>query len=573
MDAELFTSVGKVAGLGGIALLVLCYVFLAIIKKKDADIGIYKHVIWAVVLVVSMSILVYGVIQLIKIQQTANNVSSEKAINAEDLLAFADALELQKKRTAQELQKEDGSEKQALEEKLSRLEKQLVNIEQSYEAARVLAQRLKGLDSEDPEVSALRQKAAESLNNADFDEAIRILHDAEKHDDSAIDKLTTNLKIRHQSKAQTLESRAKLSELQYNSALALELYKEALALDDQNFWRLIEVGTLELSAGGHLSVARKYFEKALEFAHSIKDEHLEAVAHSNIGDVLIRQGQQDLAKEHYQNALKIRQELVQLNSENTDWRRDLSISYDNIGDLQQLQGQLVIAEQNYQKALNIVQSLTALDPNNTQWQRDLSVSYEKTGSLQEAQGQIGQAQQSYENALSIRETLTRLVPDNANWQHDLSISYEGIGDVKMKQGEREAAQKNYQNALDIRKNLVQSDPNNAQWQRDLAVSYERIGDLQAEQGQIDTAIKNYQNSLEISRILANSDSSDAEKQMDLFSSYQRMAEIQPEKACEYLNKALSILETLSEEGHLASTDVQWIASTKKQITDLNCDIS
>ena len=75
-----------------------------------------------------------------------------------------------------------------------------------------------------------------------------------------------------------------------------------------------------------------------------------------------------------------------------------------------------------------------IDSTNTEWQRDLSVSRNKLGDLAVAAGNLDTAQQRFQNALTIRERLAALDPINAQWQRDLEISQQRIADVVNTQG-------------------------------------------------------------------------------------------------------------------------------------------
>ena len=66
--------------------------------------------------------------------------------------------------------------------------------------------------------------------------------------------------------------------------------------------------------------------------------------------------------------------MVAAEPDRADYQRDLSISYNKLGDLLQVVGQGEAARQYYQQALEITQQLVAAEPDRADYQWDLVVS-------------------------------------------------------------------------------------------------------------------------------------------------------------------------------------------------------
>ena len=129
-------------------------------------------------------------------------------------------------------------------------------------------------------------------------------------------------------------------------------------------------------------------------------------------------------------------------------------------------------------ALNVRQKLAQLDPDNTDWQRGLSVSFERVGSIHQANGDNTAALKALQDSLAIRQKLVQLDPTNTQWQRDLSVSFYVLGGIYQASADKPAALKALQDSLDISKKLAELDPSNSQWQLDVAINCYEIAQLQ-----------------------------------------------------------------------------------------------
>jgi tetratricopeptide (TPR) repeat protein len=127
------------------------------------------------------------------------------------------------------------------------------------------------------------------------------------------------------------------------------------------------------------------------YTHALAVTDNNAVAHDNLGNVYLRQGQSGKALEHYQQALRIEPRDAQ--------------TFINMGDALQLMGHTEKAIKYYQQSLRI-------DGNNAQTYSNLGLALNALGQLQEA-------------AWHCREAL-RLKPDYAEAYNNL-----GVVDVSM----------------------------------------------------------------------------------------------------------------------------------------------
>ena len=240
-----------------------------------------------------------------------------------------------------------------------------------------------------------------------------------------------------------------------------------------------------------------------------------SLAHNNLGDVLLDQGNTAPALEQYRAARAITEQLLKLEPKSRRWQRDLAVNHNKVGNVLQAQGDASGAMSQYRAMVAIEERLAALDPADNQGQRSLAVSYTKVGNVLFAQHDVAAAATQYQAALAIRERLAEKNPANSQWQRDLSVTYNKLGDVLLTQGDVDGALERYQAMLRIDERLVKQNPENSQWQRDLAVSYNQIGDIFQAQGKLAGALEQYRATAAIAARLAQQDATNSARQWDL----------------------------------------------------------
>ena len=244
-----------------------------------------------------------------------------------------------------------------------------------------MQERLAALSPQDSGAANLARQAAEAGRAGHFDEADRLLEQAEARETAAVD-----------------EHRVKVAELR-------------AARGDNAETQL-----------HHSDAARHYEAAAEQLPPSASDT--KAFFLSLAGDALQTSGNLAAAFTDYQASFEIRDRLAKADPGNAGWQRDLSVSQDNVGDVLVEQGNLPAALTSYQTSLGIRERLAKADPGNAGWQRDLSVSHNKIGDVQVAQGNLPAALTSYQASHEIFERLAKADPGNAGWQRDLSVSHE-----------------------------------------------------------------------------------------------------------------------------------------------------
>ncbi len=287
-----------------------------------------------------------------------------------------------------------------------------------------MQQRIASLDTEDTAASELARQAAEAGRAGRFEEADRLLEQAEARETAAIDQ-------RRIKAAQFRAARGDNAKTQLHYADAAHHYETAAS---------------ELPESEALS---------------------SLIYISQAGDMWQIAGSTDGAMRCYQAALSIAGRLAKTDPADVNRQRNLSVSYEKVGDVQQAQGDLAASLRSYQAALAIRERLAKADPGNAGWQRDLSVSYDKVGDVQQAQGDLAASLRSYQAALAIRERLAKADPGNAGWQRDLAVSYGLVGQTQILVTSSREALDEYNKGRDIIVRLLKLSPDMAVLKTDI----------------------------------------------------------------------------------------------------------
>ncbi|MEM8961838.1 MAG: tetratricopeptide repeat protein, partial [Acidobacteriota bacterium] len=155
-----------------------------------------------------------------------------------------------------------------------------------------------------------------------------------------------------------------------------------------------------------------------------------------------------------------------------------------------------------------------------------------------------------------------------DYQRDLSVSFNKMGDLYRALGEGLEAREAYQRSLDIALGLAASEPDRTDYQRDLSVSFNKMGGLFLALEQYDEALEAFGEDLAIAERLASSEPDRADYQVDLAISLQMVGKLQGQDGLAHLQRALSILETLDEQGQLAPADQPGLEAVREAISQL-----
>jgi len=357
---------------------------------------------------------------------------------------------------------------------------------------------------------------------------------------------------------------------------ALNSYREALATqrklarqDPKNAkWQQDLCSSLEkigdvLIAQGNVPLAREKYQEALNIRQSLIDAlQLDlSLSYVDMGYIESVQGDSDQALEYSNRALAIIESLLKRQPGDPSLMRHKSNFLGQIGHELAVRGDLEKALKVFRQSLEITRTLAGPD-SNANWQRDYSISLERVGDVLAAQGKWADALENYQASHSIRLKLQSRDPNNSMWQSDLFWTYQDIGDVKLGQNKVEEALENYDAAFTIAKRLTQTDATNNEWQSNLAIISEKKGEALTAQGRLAEALQNYHESFVIAKSLTETDPTNYEWQSSLAIVGEKNAEALAAQgnfagALEEFRNSLAVCQKLIQHN---PKNVQWAAS-------------
>ncbi len=244
---------------------------------------------------------------------------------------------------------------------------------------------------------------------------------------AAADRLLDEVNIDVARAAQRARQAARIA-APFSITKAISAYARAVDLDPDDFWTLIALSRLHRAAGSLLN-ARRTAEVA---AQHVGGDRERSVAETELGDIAMAEGKQDVALIYFRDSLAVREALAKADPGNTQWQRDVSVSYERVGDVLRGQGDAPGALKLYRDSLAVAEALAKADPGNTQWQRDVSVSYERMGDMAEAAGDVSEAIGWYEKSEPIAARLAANSPDQPGLAKELAITRRRLAELRGK---------------------------------------------------------------------------------------------------------------------------------------------
>ena len=292
------------------------------------------------------------------------------------------------------------------------------------------------------------------------------------------------------------------------------------------------------------------------------------VSQNILGNMHLRRGRIEQAREAYTVALSIAQELVRKEPDNTEWQRDLLVSHIKVANILS-RSDPAAALANYQASLKIAQDRAHREPDNTEWQRDLLVSHIKVADIL-GRSDPAAALDNYQASLNIRQDLARQEPDNTQWQRDLFVSYIKVADI-LSRSDPAAALDNYQASLKIAQDLARREPDNTEWQRDLSVCYNKVADILGRSDPA-AALESYQASLKICQDLAQREPDNIQLQASQIVSHVNIAALHPTvptaEARAHLQAALRLARQLEHAQLLTHDQAGWPDDIQRRLDAL-----
>ena len=218
----------------------------------------------------------------------------------------------------------------------------------------------------------------------------------------------------------------------------------------------------------------------------------------------LQAGRNAQARASFDEAIAIRQKLMQANESDVQLRRELAATYDRIAAEQRQAGRPAHALATYQTSLAIRQKLAEQHPEISRIRLDLASTHSGIGALLWQTGQPIRAMESNRAALEIIRSLVQSHPADYRFRRELADIHFRIGLLEWKMGRPAEAIDSCQAALAIERKVVDDKPAETGPRSLLASMHMKIGMMRAASGMLAEAISEYQKAESIYRSLAGS---------------------------------------------------------------------
>jgi tetratricopeptide (TPR) repeat protein len=153
----------------------------------------------------------------------------------------------------------------------------------------------------------------------------------------------------------------------------------------------------------------------------------------------------------------------------------LFILNDRLGDLNLKLGDLQQAKESYEKSAMLAQNLSNVNPNNEQISINLSICFNKLGDLEKETGNLQKAKEYFERSLALTKKLIKSNLQNEDLKRNESICYSRLSDIVWQLGDLKLAKEYAEKSLAQIQQLSQDNPHNELLKSDLAAAFYSLG--------------------------------------------------------------------------------------------------
>ncbi|MBI3411638.1 MAG: protein kinase [Planctomycetes bacterium] len=182
------------------------------------------------------------------------------------------------------------------------------------------------------------------------------------------------------------------------------------------------------------------------------------------------------AEKFYGEALAIRQNLYDTDSQNPAYAFNLARAQLNLGMISHLLGKTGAAETGYHAGRKHLVALADKNPSNLRFGEELAVSFDLVGNLQRELGRSKEAEESLLDANRRLLHLAKEVPGNVDYRYSLGLNHHHLGDL-YRDSNAKAAEEQYKAAIAIRADLVEKFAQVPVYRQDLAATYANLAIL------------------------------------------------------------------------------------------------
>ncbi|MFZ5442107.1 MAG: protein kinase domain-containing protein [Myxococcota bacterium] len=324
---------------------------------------------------------------------------------------------------------------------------------------------------------------------------------------------------------------------------------------------------------------------------TVKLEH--AAAHVGLGTASLALGDAT-ALAHFREALRLREEVLSTQPEDTTTRVLVSLSHERLGYLHHTLGRPAEAAEAYRAALAVLDAPPVVAVELAKAKVRLANVLVEFGKVDDALALLasslellarapaedlevlaaraltrqrlgwtllmnGQARRSldeWEHARRLYRQLLVRDPSNGAWQAALAQTIDGVGDAQRAEGEPRRALGEYRDALALKKRTAAAAPLLVQRQRDVSITHDKLGETLEALGDLEGALVEYRASLEISQRLATQAPRNEELVRDLMISRLNVAGVLREtRAFDEATRLLEDAVTVARQLRAARPDI------------------
>jgi tetratricopeptide (TPR) repeat protein len=154
------------------------------------------------------------------------------------------------------------------------------------------------------------------------------------------------------------------------------------------------------------------------------------------------------------SALEVAEELVDADPHDAGTRRDLAFVLKDLGNLLARDGDTTLAREHLQRALDLTETLATEAVGSARARRDLSVCLIAWGLAEQRAGRFDSARRALERASTLRHVVADADRNDAQAQRDVAASFIKLADLEEQAGNATAAREHQRRAADIESALL-----------------------------------------------------------------------------------------------------------------------
>ncbi len=216
-----------------------------------------------------------------------------------------------------------------------------------------------------------------------------------------------------------------------------------------------------------------------------------------LGEISLDRGDRAAARQRFQDALKVAEEVVALYPDTTKPQTLLAMTCNNLGNLELQSRRPAAALEYYQRSLGLYETKETTGLKSFSTRMSLATSYWHVGDAYRLQGRRREALDLYQKSVEQYQELAKRDPSNRNIQSSLAIGYDRLSSIKNLLGDLPAALDYTQKSLEKYEELAAADPENVHLKQNLAIAYYNVGQLAMQTYAFDRAARSYQQVLEV----------------------------------------------------------------------------